>query len=75
MRIDMMQRNIRETVAALCPMRAMVSTSSSVMSATETDALRYEQCSEQEMFNFIDATFLGRKIRSVRKNLILQIVD
>ena len=36
----MMRHDIRETVEVLCPMRAMVSTSSSVMSATVTAALR-----------------------------------
>ena len=35
-----MSRDIRETMAAPCPMRAMVSTSSSVMSAMETAVLR-----------------------------------
>ena len=69
----MMKHNIRETVVVLCPMRAMASTSSSVMSATETAVLRYWQCRENE--KILNALFLGWKIRSLWQNLFLQNMD
>ena len=69
----MMSHNVREMAAVLCPMRAMASTSSSVMSATETAVLRYWQCRENE--KILNALFLGWKIRSLWQNLFLQNMD